>query len=607
MLATNTITNALQALETFMRLFETKESFIQHIKRSIANVDQRVLEDMQKIRHMAELRKLQNSDENQELADYDREVARINALLVLEKENVISNAERSEMHELLERHYLLKCYHLNKLTQYRKDRLDTLRKIEKERDLSSAEKSEKERLEAIVESAAGLMSGRVLGYKLPEDQSPKKMQEIKEFREYIASLKYTPDDAYEIEGFSTSAWQKPLKVECYNITRQSLQELGERKFHAGEVIKYASIHGASHSIAMIVTLINEGFDVDFYYHANLEMEMDNELDYVRYVLLNVLKDKHLPLVIVSRGESLHDCFYHHGAFPTIFKRWCSEFFKIAPLKALLHDLWDHLVYDDVPLGDRSVENRKAKLETIKAKLDTSGRLDDASVDRMFKLKQRKNAKSERNKATEAEIEEYTKLDEIWQDMTTEKQLMLEVEHKKEFTRNFALSQTWRGESLVVMQYIGIQQHQSTGRKKMNPTAVVSDMTDKDLIVFDTLPVFKPYGELTKNKDYDPAKPETFNKLLINSIGAQQNPNETEMGRHGCLVCPFAGPWFFEWLKNNRPDLHAKACMIRDWSNEKYGDPAKGNYIVYRLGKEISKTAIREYEERTGKKLTESPF
>lgn len=607
MIAMDNLTSALQKLETFNRILGEKESFIDRIKRSISDVDRKVREDMLLIKRMDQLRKQGNSDENRELIEYDQEVNRINTLLALEKENTISATERTEMHALLENHFLLKSYHLNRLTRYRKERLDALKKIEKERDLSSAEKSEMERLAALVESAAGLMSGRVLGYKLPKDLTPEKLKKIEEFRQYLSSLKYTPDDMYEIEGFSTSAWQKPLKVECYNITRKQLQELGERKFHDGEIIKYASIHGAAHSVAMIAALIKEGFDVDIYYHANLEMEMDNELDYVRYVMLEVLKDKHLPLVIVSRGETLHECMYHHGAFPTIYKRWCSDFFKLAPLKAFIHDLWDHLVYDDVSLGDRAIENRKTKLEGVRASLDASGRLDDTTIEKMLKLKQKKNAKSERNKASEAEIEEYSKLDEIWQNMTTEKQLTMEIQHQKEFTRNLALSQTWRGESIVVMQFIGIQQHQSVGRSRMTATPVVSDMTDKDLIIFDCLPVFKPFGVYTKDPEFNPANPETFNAVLRNVIGVKQNPNEAQWGRHGCLDCSFSGWEFFQRLKKVRPDLHAKAIMIRDWANEKYGDPSKEKYVVYRLGKEISKSAIRNYEAETGEKLTESPF
>lgn len=599
----------LQALDVFNQFLEGKHQFIQEIKNGIADLDARVHADMMLEDKMRSLRGDPgiSDGERKILEAHDAEVKRVQQLLALEKENLISQPERAEMHSLLDKHFLLKAVRLNQLTSYRKARLDALKKAAKDRELSASESAEMERLAIEIERTAGMESGRTTGYKLPTDLSPHKLAEIDEFRKYLVSLHYKPDDVYTIEGHSTSAWQLPMKVECFNITREQLRQLGERKFHEGRIIKYASVHGASHSIALIAAIIEEGLDVDFYYHANLEMEMPNEYDYVKYVMLHVLKDKKLPLVVVSRGESLHDIFYAKGAFPTVFKRWCTDLLKIAPVKACMHDLWDYLIYDEIEYGDEAIENRKQALAKLVAELDASKRLDDLQVERLKLLRRKKNAKAERNKATEEELAEFARLNAIWQQMITEKQLRLEIQTKKKHTRNLNISKMWRGQSIVIMQMLGIQHHQSPGRSRMIPTPVVSGITAEDFIVFDTLPVYRPFGKHLADPDYNPDEPETFNVVLMKAIGAKLNPNLARFGRHGCSICPFSGVFFFQHLKDTESAMHARAIEIRDWSNEKYGDPTKEPYVVFRLGKEFSLDAMKKYEERTGVKITESPF
>lgn len=485
-----------------------------------------------------------------------------------------------------------------------------LKKKIKNKQESEEDKQRFEFLQVLLDRSSGMNTGRVEGYKKPI-LSNDELSQINADRVFLRSLKFTPTDAFEIAEISRSKWVKPLQVECYNIDRKKLIELGKDKIRKNQTINIASIHGASHSMALLVTCLNKNIDVDFYYHADLEMEMKDELNYVRHVVLNILANRKIPLVIVKRGENVKDIFYHRGAFPTVFKRWCTNLFKVSVFKELMFDLWGDMLFATKPLGSKALSYRVAKrastIEILKAR---GGSLDANERDEMDRLKDDIESGDLDGVELASVIQRLAMLSERETLDSIIEKFDNELKYKIEYTKSGRPSYSSTGKHALIANMIGIQSHQSISRSHLNPYPTMSDMSERGLLVFNIMPVYRVPLPYQTHPDYDPEKKETYNLILLKEIGAMRNVNERRWGRHGCVCCNFAGWPFFQFLKENDPDEWHRAIEIRDQANKKYFEEGKGKttkYEIYRIGHEITKEAMEKYKEETGKDLTESPF
>jgi 3'-phosphoadenosine 5'-phosphosulfate sulfotransferase (PAPS reductase)/FAD synthetase len=112
----------------------------------------------------------------------------------------------------------------------------------------------------------------------------------------------------------------------------------------------------------------------------------------------------------------------------------------------------------------------------------------------------------------------------------------------------------------ILQLLGMQAFQSPGRRGLNPFPTPSNISvpraqfwenqpegKRILRVFDALPVHA----LSHEDDL----------ALIADAGINRNPSELEMGRHGCLLCPYASIPYYLQLKENYPTLF-ETCKRR---------------------------------------------
>lgn len=514
-----------------------------------------------------------------------------------------------KIEELKDRSFLQGEYEAMVEQERMKERLEQLKK---KKAPSHVEAREMQMLESKLKKtiSGGMNTGRVEGYTLP-DLTEEDLDEIERDRQYLRSLSFPPDDYFEIDinelrreglyGGSHVDWIKPLKVECYNITKEELIEVGKNAIANQELVKILSYHGASHSQGLLLSALEEGIEFDFIYHANLEMEMNDELEYVKYMVLEVLGDRKLPLVIITRGEDLETIFYEKGAFPTIFRRWCTIFFKIIPYKLLFKYLWYPFIKEVVRYSAGDLRRKEKYLEKCLERYEEIGEFtggDDSLLSRLD-TKRREEGLDPEEKSTRKRLMEKKRISINIQKLPREIELGVKV------TDTGRISRTWNGRRLLVLQYLGIQSHQSEGRKNMNPFPTLSEMSTETLLVYEVLPTFIVPEDFKREHAGEYEKAEDFNLILVKEAGAFQNPNERRFGRHGCLICPFSGWEFFQYLKEECPELHERAITLRNKTFEKYFEGKE--YEIYRLGKEISETAMEKYEERTGKELTESPF
>jgi len=533
-----------------------------------------------------------------------------------------------------------------------------LEESEEELDLDNLTEEDKLELQDLQEFLAlrsGMNSDRTEGYKLPDKVDFDDIQKERDFLRGLENdpkLKIEPDDVFLADP-GTADWYKPIKFECYNTNRNELKQLGKKHIENQEPIKILSVHGASHSVSMVLACLKYGIPFDFLYHANLKMEMNDEYEYVKYVYLHALKDKKLKLVIATRGETAEDTYYMKGKFPVIVSRWCTSLFKLVPYKVMFDDLWGDVIYEPKPIVNiDAIKEREGELIAISK--DRDPRLTELEVERLKILSRKKNSKragplmqkrvndltdmlkdkklaqskiDEINKEIEDlafkikdriyltvdEMNEFQDLKELQERARRATQLKKEIVTKLEYTPTGQLSTTWNKKKIMIMNFLGIQAHQSPGRGAMWPYASLGELSNAKLLVFNVMPVWKPYKDYISMKGYNPESPETFNHLIREesfdqarkTLGILRNPNEREFGRHGCKGCIFAGWPFFLYLKQNSRyrELYESILRLRESSWKKYysDKPEYKGYTVFRLGKEISKDDVK----RLG--LTESPL
>lgn len=106
-----------------------------------------------------------------------------------------------------------------------------------------------------------------------------------------------------------------------------------------------------------------------------------------------------------------------------------------------------------------------------------------------------------------------------------------------------------------LQYLGIQAYQSTPRAQLNKYPMPSDLSipraqfwdtqaegRRILRVFDALPVH----DISFEDSMD----------MVNKSGIMIDPNISEYGRHGCLLCPYASLDYYLRLKSDYHELFA---------------------------------------------------
>lgn len=180
----------------------------------------------------------------------------------------------------------------------------------------------------------GMNSGRGCHYKIPKNDK-KTLALIKKDRAYIKTLIPEPDEVFEIKRPKGKNGFKGFKVSIYGSTKAKLQKIIQKRLDAKEPVFVGSYHGASHSFAMLNVVIKEKLPLDFLFYADVPIEMEGETDQVIYtarILHNV------PLVLIQTKDDPLWVFYKKKAFPTKFKRWCTNEFKLIPYKFVLSAL-----------------------------------------------------------------------------------------------------------------------------------------------------------------------------------------------------------------------------------------------------------------------------
>lgn len=353
----------------------------------------------------------------------------------------------------------------------------------------------------------GFASDRSDIYKMPV-HSKKILDEIKADREYIRSLNPQPDEVFEIKGVQKKKYTwLPDRIECYNITRSELNDIARECVETHRTLRTASIHGASHSFSMLVSLLRNGINFDFANYVNLPNEMEDEREFILYYAVCLLQ---VPFVIIVPQNTAEDFYEFSGILPTAKNRWCTRDMKIKPFLRFR----DQILSSNIPA---------------------------------------------------------------------------------------------KGGYLDIINFMGMQRHQSTRRSKMNPGPVPALGSKPPPFIKQLSPTCRvhEYGQhvgdfkkiKVKNwpadtmKEWFKLKPKArvtrqFNMLpvfelseennleLIRSVNGIQNPNEREYGTHGCLICPFKKIPYYLYLKENRPDLYKIALRRRDLATKRLVESKK---------------------------------
>lgn len=347
---------------------------------------------------------------------------------------------------------------------------------------------------------SGIMSARGEHYAFP-DNSPEQLKAIKEDRTRIKSLGIMPDDEYEIPSYAGTVYDwKPFKVELYGITRDKIATIRDSVFSTGRLLRQASIHGASHSVAMMLKLLDNDIKFDYAYYTNLPNEMIDEREYVLYYVRHVLK---VPLVMIVPQNTAEEYFYRKAVFPTMFRRWCTDQMKLDPLRKFLAvEYFKHLP-------------KNSSFDMLQF-LGMQG----------FQSPGRAALSPKPSPSMLSIPQPFTRIPPA----------TCEV-HESGNLKGYP----------VKMNVINWPVDRQTGQLTSVDAMIQGRKDGRVMRIFDMLPVYY----LSHEDDLD----------LIRNASIIRNPNEREFGRHGCVLCPFADWRYYHQLRTKYKKLY-QICVDR---------------------------------------------
>lgn len=190
----------------------------------------------------------------------------------------------------------------------------------------------------------GQMAGRGEHYALPHN-SPQQLADIGRMRAWLQEFAKTreaqPNDHVMIplkgESEEELDW-KPFIIETYGQYQEhqfkiaDVEELARDALGYNRLVKIAQVHGADHSLAMILQLIKEKIPFDFVAHNDVPNEMPDELEFVKYAYLYALK---MPLLLIRLQNTAEEYLYNKALLMSDRARWCTNEWKIRPFKKFL--------------------------------------------------------------------------------------------------------------------------------------------------------------------------------------------------------------------------------------------------------------------------------
>lgn len=165
-----------------------------------------------------------------------------------------------------------------------------------------------------------------------------------------------------------------------------------------------------------------------------------------------------------------------------------------------------------------------------------------------------------------------------------------------FAKSEMYSRVGPGQYIDIVNFMGMQSHQSTRRAKMSqaPTPALASIPPPKKRINDPSCAVHESGQKAGKPikiwinnwparnmaDWFKTKPnarvlrqfnmlpvfhlsEDDNRDIIENAGGIRNPNEREYGTHGCLVCPFKKIPYYLYLKEKHPDLWKTCLKTRD--------------------------------------------
>lgn len=374
------------------------------------------------------------------------------------------------------------------------------------------DKFEKTRKFGIVTESQGIMSERGEHYAFP-DNSPADLAKIKEDRDFLKGLTFQPKDEFKItqkgelleETRSNQARKKhdwlPFKYKLYRIDRNKINKIAKEVL-AGRLLRMASIHGATHSVAELITILDEKIPFDFCYYSNIPTEQDGELEYVLYYTQEILK---VPLVMGVPQNTAMEYYYQVGRYPTQFARWCTDRMKLEPIRRFFNMFFLSNVEPGNHIDILQFLGMQAFQSAGRASLDPKPTPSMLSVPQPYQ------------RVPYPSCQVY------------------------DTGQNIGGLKKYQVINWPVYEDTGILIPMNEWHKREPELSIMR--------VFDTLPVFY----LSHEDDLD----------LLESVCAIRNPNEREFGRHGCVLCPFADWRYYHQIRTNYKKLYKYITIVKN--------------------------------------------
>jgi len=306
----------------------------------------------------------------------------------------------------------------------------------------------------------------------------------------------------------------PATVSMYGINGDALSKIRNKAVETHRLVRIASVHGASHSVGMVIALKKNNVQFDFAYYSHIPNEMIDEAEYVIYYT-QALK---IPLVMITLNNSAVEYFYRAQMWPSGPKRWCTLNMKLKPYKRFLSAIF---------LGDVTWRDPK---DNMLKRLDTPYKLNGGQY---------------------IDIVQFLGL-QGWQ---SPGRAAIGFGPNPSFLSVPPPYKTFGQAGIKKNKAMGDVVKRGTKEYIENwPSTNIKDLlatypNDPVMRVFDMMPSFR--------FEYDD------DIRMINQEGLMQNPNEREFGIHGCLCCPFRDFFYYHQLRQFYQDEYAKAIARRD--------------------------------------------
>lgn len=105
-------------------------------------------------------------------------------------------------------------------------------------------------------------------------------------------------------------------------------------------MKVLSFGGGLQTTALSILAAKREVEVDMAIFADPGAEKPETYWYIEYYIKPLLKEAHIPLEIIlgeCHGKRIYEYCWQHKIFPSIIKRWCTDKFKLTPIKKYLPD------------------------------------------------------------------------------------------------------------------------------------------------------------------------------------------------------------------------------------------------------------------------------